>query len=786
MLTYDEFCSCIRESIPRFQHQWVNDRQEQSISADPNPPLFIVAGPGTGKTTVLALRTIKLVLVDGIPPDSIIATTFTRKAASELRSRILSWGYATLKKAQDKFREDNDILNWLNTIDFNGTKTGTLDSLAEEMISEDRQPGEISPTLIEKVAVYSLLRKNALFVNGRYNNADLINHLRVLSPHSNINTMNQKLSVCESFCSRVHYDNINLEEYRQNSTGHSMLVDIVNDYCGHIVDKNYMDYALLEATLLQKLRSGRLVSTTERLRALLIDEFQDTNYLQEQIYYELCRRSNASLTVVGDDDQSMYRFRGATVEIFASFEQRIREHLGNEWSPRRKDLVKNYRSTEKIVQFFNAFAFGEPDYQEARVPGKDSVIAASDWATNPDINIPILGMFRDNVDLLAEELGTLLISVFREAGYSIDLNGETHLIRCNEHGDFGDAVLLGRTVAEYNSTGKPRLPLLLRNKLAQEGIDVFNPRGRGLTAILEVSQLLGLMLMCIDPNGTIRQDLRLSGAVHRSFQEWLHNASVFIHTNPHPGGLGEYVTNWGSRRPESGTWPSEWPLLELMFSLITWFPLFQENPEGQVYLEAIARAISEAGQVSAYKSLILYGNPPYDSGSVKDAIREIFSPLAEGIIEVNEEIMPYVPRNYLPIMTIHQAKGLEFPLVILDVGSDYKTNNARQRQFRFPDGGDNVHFLEDNIAAVSPVGPARLTRGHRQRAFDDIRRQYYVAKSRPQQVLILVGLTTMLRPNTSIRSIALGDLIDGSPKLFNFKYPAEYTEMDPPGTIVLI
>jgi DNA helicase-2/ATP-dependent DNA helicase PcrA len=70
-----------------------NPEQRAVIEAGPAEPLFIVAGPGTGKTATLTLRILKLILVDGLPPRGILATTFTKKAAAELRSRILSWGF---------------------------------------------------------------------------------------------------------------------------------------------------------------------------------------------------------------------------------------------------------------------------------------------------------------------------------------------------------------------------------------------------------------------------------------------------------------------------------------------------------------------------------------------------------------------------------------------------------------------------------------------------------------------------------------------------------------------
>lgn len=161
-LTYQEFRSCIQAAVTRFTAQWLNVQQEAAVSAPPSPPVFIVAGPGTGKTTVVSLRALKHIFVDGFPPDSVLATTFTRKAASELRSRILSWGVAIYQEALMRARQvgDQQRESWLLSLDINSVQTGTLDALSEELISDDRQPGEITPALIESFMSRGLLRRN--------------------------------------------------------------------------------------------------------------------------------------------------------------------------------------------------------------------------------------------------------------------------------------------------------------------------------------------------------------------------------------------------------------------------------------------------------------------------------------------------------------------------------------------------------------------------------------------------------------------------------------------------
>src|SRR5690349_16196356 len=92
MLSLDEFLNLARTEARRDLSRTRQRQQLDAVTAPRSESLFLVAGPGTGKTTVLALRVLKLVFVDDIEPSGIVATTFTKKAAAELRSRILGWG----------------------------------------------------------------------------------------------------------------------------------------------------------------------------------------------------------------------------------------------------------------------------------------------------------------------------------------------------------------------------------------------------------------------------------------------------------------------------------------------------------------------------------------------------------------------------------------------------------------------------------------------------------------------------------------------------------------------
>ena len=791
MLTYPEFVATVQAAVPRFQTNWLNAEQNNAVSAPQAPPTFIVAGPGAGKTTVLVLRVLKLILVDQIPPDGVMATTFTRKAAGELRSRILSWGYATVNRAIQDAVASGDAAReqWLREIDVNAITVGTLDSLAEQFLRDCRGPGEITPTTIEGFLAKGLMRRHGIFANQRHNNADLRTLIASLTPGLRSPfPLSEVLEFSLAFSGRVRHDGIDVQGYAASGSGEQVLCDAVADYNAYLSQHYLADFARLEQLLLDFMHAGRLAPVTSRLRALLVDEFQDTNFQQEQIYLQLCQLSNASLTVVGDDDQSIFRFRGATVEIFANFQARIVAQLGAAWAPNRVELFRNYRSTERVVSFCERFIQIDPGFQGARAPGKVPFSAHASHAAIPNRNLPILGMFRTDCQQLATDLASLLHDVFQGPGRTISCQGTSFTITRGPNGNYGDGVLLSHSVRERTDT-RDRLPLHLRRSLGTMGVRVFNPRGRSLGDIEDVQRLIGLALTCIDNNAaTMTAIPNIPVAVRARLDSWRSAGQAYMATNPAPGGLQGFVNGWRNRISgfaTNPTWPPDWPILELIFTLVTWFPSLQTDPEGQVYLEAIARTISEVGQLSSYRAHIRHGNPPHDANSIRQAIWDLFVPIADDDVDVDEEIMPHVPRSYFPLMTIHQAKGLEFPFVIVDVGSDFSRNHHTQRRMRHPDQADRVHLVEAAVAAHCPVGPLRTARPDLDRAWDDLRRLYFVAYSRPENVLLLAGLISQTRATNPVPCISMGDLPNGGRGLQFIPAP-QWSPAAPAGTVALI
>lgn len=736
---------------------------------------------------MLVLRALRHVVVDKIAPENIMITTFTRKAAKEIRTRLIEWGIPLIEAAAVHPRADAGLRDFLRDVDINRFVTGTLDSICEETLAEARGPAERPPAVVEAFVANQILARRGEVYDASQNQQSALQSY--LGKYSNSGdpprTLGETTRVVRTLIDRFVQDEVDERGYLRRGpdlSARRAVADIHRKYRDHLRSTNQMDFPTLEKVFLERIRGATPPGLVGNLRAMLVDEYQDTNPLQERIYLELAVRSGAALTVVGDDDQSLYRFRGATIELFRDFCARAGQSIPNT-TPRMLYLIQNYRSTPEIVAFFNTFIQNDPDFLGARIqPPKPRIVA-----NRPSENVPVLGMFRDDAATLATDLADLLQAVFRGGGRPADAQLAETIRAAPIGGDLGDAVFIAHTVNEYRRAafGNPpseRLPFRLRGELEGRGMFCFNPRGRALKDIDEVQRMLGLSLEAIDPSDQANPNGRIVGAMPITnsgkdvLLSWRAAARAFVATNPRAaiqGGdsLRRVMQRWQERFSVGTREATEWPVLDILYSFLPWMPSFQDDPEHQVYLEAISRAAAQAATFSPYRSLVLIAEP-HRTRSIQSTIRDILAPIADDLVEVDEDIMASVPRDRLNIMTIHQAKGLEYPLVIVDVASDFKTNHRTQRFRRFPESPSSVTEMEDDLARCTPIGGLRTARSAIQRSFEDLIRLYYVAYSRPQSVLLLVGCLPCLRYNTSIKNIATFWTRDGD---WSWRRPARGT-----------
>ena len=260
---------------------------------------MVLAGPGSGKTFVITHRIKYLIEGSGINPAHILVVTFSRAAAKEMRDRF--------EKLQGK---SYVTFGTFHSVFFSILKTAY--GFSAEQIASD----ELRYTLIKE-----LIKKN-----------EIVNE--------DINTLSGNLL---NEIALIKQDNINIKNYYSNSIASDTFKKLYREYEAELEARNKLDFEdmlLLTYELLSE-RKDILSAVQNRYQYILVDEFQDINFLQYNII-KLMAGKKQNITVVGDDDQSIYRFRGARPEIMLGFERDFR-------NVSKVFLDINFRSTTQIV-----------------------------------------------------------------------------------------------------------------------------------------------------------------------------------------------------------------------------------------------------------------------------------------------------------------------------------------------------------------------------------------------------------------------------------------------------
>ncbi len=286
-------------------------------------PLLVIAGAGSGKTNTLAHRVAHLI-VAGADPRRILLMTFSRRAAAEMSARVERIARKVLGENASIMR---DALSWAGT--FHGIGARILREYAERI--------GIDP---------------AFSIHDREDSADLMNLIRHECGFSKTETRFPAKGTCLAIYSRCVNAEMSIEQvlglhYPWCSGWAAELKQLFAAYVEAKQAQHVLDYDDLLLCWAQTMSDAALAQEVgSRFDHVLVDEYQDTNRLQSSILLALKPDGNG-LTVVGDDAQSIYSFRAATVRNILEFPQAF--------SPRAEiiTLDRNYRSTQPVLSAAN-------------------------------------------------------------------------------------------------------------------------------------------------------------------------------------------------------------------------------------------------------------------------------------------------------------------------------------------------------------------------------------------------------------------------------------------------
>ncbi len=326
----------------------LNPEQLQAVTHE-NGALLIVAGAGTGKTSVITRRIAWLIGKNKAKPNEILALTFTDKASGEMEERVdrlLPYGYTDL---------------WIHT----------FHAFAEKILREHALEIGLSPDLklFDTTAQWMLVRKNLDKFNFDYWRpaGNPTKFIHALLRHwsrakDELVTPKDYLEYYESL--KLGGDSVDIIVFDAQKIG-----EVANAY--HLYEQMLLDAGatdfggLINWTLkLFKERPNILKLYKNKFKYILVDEFQDTNYAQYEMV-KLLSGGGGNLTVVGDDDQSIYKFRGASISNILEFKRDF---------PDSKEifLTKNYRSKQNILDISYKFIQQNNPYRlEVKLGGEN-------------------------------------------------------------------------------------------------------------------------------------------------------------------------------------------------------------------------------------------------------------------------------------------------------------------------------------------------------------------------------------------------------------------------------
>jgi len=656
----------------------LNEAQQQAVTHE-NGPLLIVAGAGTGKTTVLARRYAYLFGTKGFLSENILALTFTEKAAEEMEDRVLQ----LLPNGAYDF--------WIST--FHGFCQRILEEYALEigLPHRFRLVNETDAWLLLKRRIdelpldhYRPLGNPVKFLGG------ILQHISRAKDEGV--TVERYLDFARDAVLDGDTDIVGAERKRLQE-----LADCYAAYRRILREEGAMDFGdlIVETLRLLRERPAVLAALRSRFKTIMVDEFQDTNWAQYELV-KLLAGDDRNLTVVGDDDQAIYKFRGASLANILQFRDDFPD-------AKTVALTDNYRSRQEILDAAYGFIKkNNPNRLEVKLG--DTGLSKVLRATRGGGGVVDARWYRsldEETEAVAREIRAI-----------------------HERGDGGwnDIAILVRS----NDGAIPFVQALERH-----GIPFRFFAMRGLYAKPLIVDILALLRLCdgYHDSSSVWRVLRMElfGITTRDAAEFIQYANrkgIPLWTALMQAAVVPGVSEEGIKRAASlvlfvnklaDTAKREKPLRVFQTALQEsgLLKATMQIPE-QEKMEAVGYLNAFADRIKRYE-LMTHG--PTLKGLLEDLRLEIESG-EEGALAADPDAGP----ELVKVMTVHASKGLEFRHVFLVSMVDQ----------RFPTRprSDAIPLPEGLVNERLPEGDAHL---------EEERRLLYVAMTRAKDRLTLTG-----------------------------------------------
>ena len=677
-----------------------NEGQRRAITAAEGPVL-ITAGPGTGKTYTLVQRAIYLIEECGVKPESIFIATFTEKAAKELITRIT-----------------NELSNRNIVANINEMYVGTFHSLCLRILKEHLEFTRLRRN-------YRLLdafdQQYMVFQNiHRFRN---IPDVEIALPNGG--AWRQSETIC-NYVNNLSEELVTPEELMSDpDLSIASLGKLLKVYRDILAEDNLMDFSSIqiEAYHLLSTHADILEELRNKITHIMVDEYQDTNYIQEQLVF-LLAGDRKNICVVGDDDQGLYRFRGATIRNILEFPQKFAKGECT-----IIPLVVNYRSNSDIVDFYNRWM---------------STTAGAKFKFQWD-------NFRYDKTIEPHEKTTLHSpAVVKLSG--VDDTDEWHerilkFIRDLEAS--GKLTDYNQIAFLFNSVKHQRVTELARF-LEENHINVYSPRSDMFFQRDEIKLALGCLMLMFPRyiQGLENGDYTFLQPEHLTYyRNCIMTANEYLTQTENTE-----LLKWIRRRGKvhvglTGT--TDYAYCGLMYQLFEFQPfagiLDTDMDVGVVDIRP-ARNLAKLTQIIGkfeylHRVDVLDANDYRGKRRIDHNTEMLFNLylrlLYDGGITEYEDDSEYAPSGCVSFLTIHQAKGMEFPIVLVDSLANVPRKNSN----------DLMMQIEERYFKRPAFEPYDVTK------YFDFWRLYYTAFSRAQDLLVLTCCEDKRTPSNYFKDI---------------------------------
>jgi DNA helicase-2/ATP-dependent DNA helicase PcrA len=654
----------------------LNDAQRDAV-VHGEGPLLIIAGAGTGKTTVLTRRIAHLIASKRARPEEILALTFTEKAAAEMAERVdqlIPYGYA--ETTISTFHAFGDRV----------LRASALEAGLDPQFRVLSQPEQVI-FLRERLFRLPLDRFRPL--------GDPTRHLAALATLVSRAKDEDVSPGRYRAWAEARLAAASTEEDRDEAESHRELAAFYEAHQRLLSEAGLVDFGDQIHRTLALLREhpAVLARLRERYRFVLVDEFQDTNHAQLEML-KLLAGEPANITVVGDDDQAIYRWRGAAAANLLAFR---RLHPG----AREVVLALNYRSTQVILDAASRLVGYNNPYRLEAIAGIDKRLR-SPRRDGP----PVRHAHYDTVSAEADGVAAMIDERIRRGSRPRDF---AILVRSNSDAD----------------------PFL--RALNVKGLPHRFSGSRGLYAREEVRLLVSFLRVLANPDDSVSLFYLCSSEVYRLPEADLLRLNHHARRKTRPllevlRGLPDnedLASVSGPAREAAERLLSDLDRAiaevprrrtgEVLYGFLQWSGLLgrlsrEASAEAEAKVKNIARFFES---VKAYGDVAEHDRVPAFVAHL-DLLREAGDDPAVAEADLDEDAVH--------VLTVHKAKGLEFPVVFL-VG-------CAEQKFPLQRRGDPLALPDDLVREEMAGGSGHLL---------EERRLFYVAMTRARDELVLTS-----------------------------------------------